>query len=569
MSSSNTYQADGDEATTNSYESAFLGWKSSRDHLHQAFQGFIKASQSLNDARVERLRYPVNPQVREMISDEIDQEALNLSTLRSGVDSAKVALLYSRNTSMALAPINNLPVEVLGFIFSLAQPYCVHDIVVQELPWSSTSQLVDIVSMVCAHWRKIALNTRELWSHIDLVINRDHALSNTLHYRAKLWLERVRDYPLHLHTHEFSNTSGDVNIDKLESCLSSCLSHAISVHMWSNSDTPFREHAFPWKLLGARNTDGSGSKIQEISIENHGRYAGSARLPPKYFSWKDCSCESVSVLHLRGVAVPWYNPICHKLTELRLENLDDVSPSLVEIAAVLIASPGLRSFALCETGLSEGERFDGDLVPHRISLDDLEVLNLDTLNYDSLDPILRLLAPGSRPLSMSITLEPGERFSKDVEEFFQRSNVTTLFANYTGYETWCPLPHSLRPTLEVLAIANCQLFLSEEEPDIISADTSSLTTHEPNVCPKLRTMHLLASSLDPELLGRIVATHLIEELWLSECSIREDEKGRKSHGHTGPMSIDEVADLMPENIRIVWISDEYASDPASRWACAE
>ncbi|KAG8796305.1 hypothetical protein FRC12_000720 [Ceratobasidium sp. 428] len=554
--------------TTDSYESALLNWKSARDRLHQAFQEFTEASQSLNDVRVERFRHPVNPQVRKAVSDEIDEEMLNLSIFRSRVDSVKAALSYSRNTSMALAAINKLPVEVLGTMFSLVQRYCVHDIIIEQLPQPSISQLADVISRVCTHWRKIALNTRELWSHIDLAVNGGHALFERLHDRAKLWLERARGCPHHLHMHEFDN-GGDINSYKIELLLGGNLSRVVSAHMWSNSNTPFREHAFLWELLGAKNTYGSDPEIRDISVVSQRKYAESIELPLEYVSWKDYLYERVSVLHLRGVAVPWHSPICHKLTKLQLENLDDFAPSPAQIATILAASPGLRWLTLCEMGLRMGKKSDSDLVPFPIPLNDLEVLNLHTLDDGCLGSVLRLLAPGLKPLRMSIAPESWDHFDgKDVGEFFQRSNVTTLFVNYSVFDSWGPLPLSLCASLEVLAIAYSDFFLSEEEPNIVFTDTSTSTPHKLNICPKLRTMHLLASSLNPELLARVVATHPIKELWLSECSVSGNERESESHGYTEPLNINEVVDLMHETVETVWVVDHHTSDPAYSWACA-
>ncbi|KAG8796302.1 hypothetical protein FRC12_000717 [Ceratobasidium sp. 428] len=334
----------------------------------------------------------------------------------------------------------------------------------------------------------------------------------------------------------------------------------------SNLDSSRQSHArvFPWELLGARNTCGPDPKIQELFIDNQSNYHDNINLPFDYISKKDYFYEPVSVLHLRGVAAPWRSSIYHKLTELRLEELGGVAPSPTQIEAVLAASPSLRSLALCTMGLV-WEKFNG-LVPCPIPLNDLEVLNLGTLQDGGLNYILRLIAPGPRPLSMSIAPETrGGRFHKIVEEFFERSNVTGLFVKHAGFEIWCPLPQPLRRSLEVLVVDNCRYFPDEEDPDIILTDTDIQTSHELNIRPKLRAMHVLATSLYPELLAKVLASYPIEELWLSECNIQTETWGRKSYGNTGPTSIEELADLMRETIQTVQVVDNYASDPASRW----
>ncbi|KAG8780650.1 hypothetical protein FRC12_022738 [Ceratobasidium sp. 428] len=556
MSTSSTHQAYDGETTTDSYENAFLNWKSAQDHLHRAFQGFIDASQSLNDARVERSRYQTNPQTRTTISNHIDDEILSLSSLQNYLDSAKATLLHSMSTSATLGPIHKLPAEILGYIFVLQQPCCVHRAIIQKPSEISKSQLIDTISMVCSNWRKVALNTRELWSHLDFATNVKHVLFNLLCDRARLWIERARGCSLHLHLHEF-NRSGKADHKVIEGLLRPHLPHVVSIHMWSNSNkTPFED--FPWELLGSK-LSGSNPVITEVSIEYESSKGGSIKLPSKYFSLKGGFYESVSVLHLRRAGIPWDNHICRGLTDLRLESLVIACPSLAQLAAILAASPGLSSLAL-GFGIGMILNFDGNPIP----LNNLEVLNIQGVMSGWLSPILRLLAPGPLPLSMSVSPRVGDR--KELNAFFERSNVTRLFVSGSLSAAWCPLPDSLRPSLQVLAIAYSQ-FLSNEEPNLISTYTS--TSHELKICPKLRSLHIVASSVKPELLVPVVVAHPdLEALWLTDCSIRDYKRSSKPKGYAGPKNMNEVADLMPEAIQsITRVASNYGHDPVRYWDC--
>ncbi|KAG9107835.1 hypothetical protein FRC07_008572, partial [Ceratobasidium sp. 392] len=539
----------------NSYANAFFFWVSARDYLRQAFQGFFDACRSLDNARVEQFAYRLNPHTRKVMSDQIDEEILFYASLRDSIDSVKDALLFNRSNCSALVPINRLPVEVLGNVFKLAQRYCVHDIIVQRPPQTYVPDFADSISMVCTNWRKVALNTRELWSHIDLATNIDHAYFDPLYNRARLWLERSRGYPLSIHMHEFRE-GDETDHEELETLLSWNLQYMTSVHIWSDSAYPFED--FPWELLGWR-IYGSQARIQEICIDSQNSLAGPVTLPHEHFGPLSFF-DSVSVLHLRGAAVPWDIQMCRNLTELRLEGLSEATPSLIQLASILRASPRLRSLAICEMGLQLDQTFDDT----PIILPDLEVLNLSSLVPECLRSILPLLVPGPKPLRMSIALPSGERFEECVGAFFKRSNITALFVDYWYSTAWCPLPNSIRESLQVLGVTLCN-FLSEEDPHIISAGTSTPMSHESTICPKLRTLHLLSSSLSPKLLLSLITSHSIKEISLSECTIRSNYWESEAQGYSRPSNIQELAELIPETVQSIRVADSYDDDLASRW----
>ncbi|KAG8796304.1 hypothetical protein FRC12_000719 [Ceratobasidium sp. 428] len=546
------------QTTTNTYESALLNRRYTQDHLDQASQGFIEASQSPNDTQVGPSRYPMDPQMRTAISNHVDEKILSLSSLQATVESAKAPLWHSRGKSTTLAPIHKLPVEILGYIFTLVQPCCVHHKIIQKRSQISKSQLVDALSMVCSLWRKVALSTRELWSHLDFTINVKHVLFGLLYGRARLWIERARGCPLHLHPHEF-HRSGKADTKVIKGLLRPNLQHAASVHIWSNSDsTPFED--FTWELALMQKVC---PMIREVSIEYESKTTNFIRLPPRYFSSKDGFYDSVSVLHLHRAGVPRDSCICQKLTDLRLEGLGSACPSLAQLAAILAASPGLRSLALSRLDSETILDFYGNPIP----LNDLEVLNIGGLQEKWLSPVLRLLAPGPRPLSMSVTPWPED--CKVLEAFFERSNVTRLFFDHSCSPIWNPLPHYLRPSLQVLAIAHSLEFLTKEQPNIIS--TSADTLHGLNISSKLRSLHLVASSIKPELLIPAVSAHPLEALWLTDCSIQDHKRGPKPRkGYTGPKNMNEVVDLMPEVIQsITRVTHNYDDDPVCCWDCVD
>ncbi|KAG8681156.1 hypothetical protein FRC08_015812, partial [Ceratobasidium sp. 394] len=549
--------------TTNLYENAFSYWISMRHNLHQAFQEFFNACQLLDNAGQSRHR--VDAQTRQVMSHHLEEEISSLSSLQHSIQSAKGTLVRARNNSVALVPINMLPLEVLSDIFTLGQQHCVHNMVTQYHAQTAAFRLVDVLSRVCTNWRRVSLNIRELWSHIDLIMNTDHELFGALCGRAELWLKRARGCPLHIHLHELRGDGdtddgpsehGYTTHEDIKRILNQNLRHVVSVQLWSDTGYPFED--FPWELFDTRIYE-SQAPLHNFSIFNWSDRTGLIKIPDRRFA---CFSRPVSMLHLYGVAVPWGSRVCHGLTELCLEYLQpNVAPTLAQIANILTASPRLRLLTLVDVDINLNLPYHGDPIP----LYDLEALNFRWLGSGSLRYVLPLLAPGPRPLSMSVCCRDKDSFDKGVEAFFERSNVTTLFVAYLCRSTWYPLPRSLRMSLQVLAIIG-STFLSDEEPNIISTNTDNLMPHESTICPNLRELHLLCSVLRPDLLFPMVAVHSIEELWLSgPCQLHNTPSQSEPGDLTGPRTIQELTNLMSEVVQSVRQVDKYNDDPASRW----
>ncbi|KAG8698832.1 hypothetical protein FRC09_006997 [Ceratobasidium sp. 395] len=105
----------------------------------------------------------------------------------------RALLTTLRNKSTTLAPVNKLPQEILSYVFFLAKSHCVHD-----EDFGSHGPTI-----VCSHWRHVAMNTPNLWTHIDIGPGIPERL-------AQLLLERTKDYPIYVHAHEpDANPSGN------------------------------------------------------------------------------------------------------------------------------------------------------------------------------------------------------------------------------------------------------------------------------------------------------------------------------------------------------------------------
>ncbi|KAL5634725.1 hypothetical protein ACGC1H_002684 [Rhizoctonia solani] len=103
--------------------------------------------------------------------------------------------------------INTLPVELLAFIFRLAadEPTClINNRLFFELStgWIFSEQ-PEVLTLVCSHWRKIALGCPSLWSRIDL--SADKSILPQLLARAELHVERAGLWPLELHINDYDH----------------------------------------------------------------------------------------------------------------------------------------------------------------------------------------------------------------------------------------------------------------------------------------------------------------------------------------------------------------------------
>ncbi|KAH7325182.1 hypothetical protein B0J17DRAFT_682523 [Rhizoctonia solani] len=158
----------------------------------------------------------------------------------------------------------------------------------------------------------------------------------------------------------------------------------------------------------------------------------------------------ITVLQLSRSHIPWESKAYHGLTEFRVDIYDTIKLSV--LVAIFQCSPQLRLFELqCYEDLVHD---DSLLAP--IPLDNLEILVLVGVQDVWLGLILQLIAPGLKPLSLSISnpYEHDTQFScrEELQRFIARSNVTRFCAN--DFKTYSQIANvlSLLPTVQVLAL---------------------------------------------------------------------------------------------------------------------
>ncbi|KAG9093979.1 hypothetical protein FRC07_011391, partial [Ceratobasidium sp. 392] len=480
------------QPVSNLYKNALAYGASTEHYPHQASQEYSQIYQLQEATRVEEPDFQLAVPTLETIDEHLDQKLASLSLHQSSIES----VTCTTSNAALLAPINELPAEILGHILALAQRYYIHqlhfgDVIYRPRP---VSPLLHNFSRVCIKWRQLSLNLGELWSHIELVVTEDRRLYNRFYNRTKLSLERARGCPLHLYVYEMrDNYHFSSENEGFEGLLDEYLQQIASVQIWSESEYfPLKD--FPWRLFGTRPHEPRWL-MHKLLI---GCESCHTRDNPLFNKDMDHPIfDAVSVLHLRNVAVPWNARLCHNLTKLQLENSNEVAPTLAQLRVILAANPGLRSLTLRRMYYRGRKEWEPEDPSNPVPLKDLEVLNLRRLEPDSFGPVLSMLAPGSRPLSMSILFEDSLCFDKSIYAFFERSNVTELYLDYSSDKSvgwWRPLPYPLRASLQKLAIVESKLTATHVPNGVIEIESKFPTSYElPITYPKLHTLHLLRS----------------------------------------------------------------------------
>ncbi|KAG8780648.1 hypothetical protein FRC12_022736 [Ceratobasidium sp. 428] len=184
-----------------SYRSAtnlFDEWKAAHDHLTRATQSFFDACATLSQFIDESPAGSAREKSVEDVVIAVYGHRKTFSTTEKRVQESHAILRRIINTSITLAPINALPLEVLSHIFTLlvAPSVCVGEEYSYIDDFSNYSRIhrshpLIIIPSVCTHWRRLAIRTPSLWSHVDIGAHLRGIVEGTILPRARLWLEQA------------------------------------------------------------------------------------------------------------------------------------------------------------------------------------------------------------------------------------------------------------------------------------------------------------------------------------------------------------------------------------------
>ncbi|CAE6430867.1 unnamed protein product [Rhizoctonia solani] len=420
---------------------------------------------------------------------DIDTEITHFPSYEPKLRQAEATVRRIRNRLPQVTPISLLPPEILVHIFHLVANPCDIRVIDAEDSGSDTStssntsedwnadaggdlerrrhrtlQLdnfpthLDSLTHVCSYWRRVAINSPSLWTHVDFIPHK--SLHRELLARAETHIARAGQLPIELHVMDSNPLA--YSAATLRRFLSSIRHRVRSLNVAVTHN---------WRQF-------HGAVLNELFLNHASKPTALTKLTTsfpmaddetdEFVDWFDDTNDGfghLTVLHLHGLFPLWRSVAYHNLVDLRLSSPSDerwARISELALQAILEASPGLRvlHFAL---QITDRQRDDKSIIP--VHLNHLEVLSISTYRGREeilLRPghVLRLIAPGSKPLRLSIchSLEeddlngPGFSYSELVK-FFRRSNIAKFCTKYAYPQLDRLLCHA--SNLEDLALDSC------------------------------------------------------------------------------------------------------------------
>ncbi|KAG9122392.1 hypothetical protein FRC07_001268 [Ceratobasidium sp. 392] len=301
--------------TGTSVQSVLHTWKSARTLLADTIQSYLSACATLNAVCTRPTHTPLEHTVVEDALVAVASELSALASEAQALRDAHFGMSTLRRRSGRLTGINALPPEILSYIFKLSVTHCMRD-------------------------KALALNTPELWTHIDL--SPDAPTGRSLYDAAKLQFERAQDEPVHLHLYEPRQQYGtpDVEVRKLRDFLAPYASRITALDL----DTLDQSHKLIQSVLGACIQRGFLA-LQDLVV----------LVPDKTFIFRlhvrepvgkkarKHSNIAIKTLHLQNALFDWRSTIYHDLVDLRLQasGAARMDVTLLDLANVFAQSSGL------------------------------------------------------------------------------------------------------------------------------------------------------------------------------------------------------------------------------------
>ncbi|KAG8791151.1 hypothetical protein FRC12_010031 [Ceratobasidium sp. 428] len=362
--------------------------------LEKAASGFLGACATLKLVTVPSLATILGELEFEDNVDHIISSTQSATLVESRMRESCFILKKLLNLSARRIPINKLPIETLGYIFS---------IVAALSPCEPTSThrdyLLDI-PLVCTRWSQIATNTPSLWSHIDINLSRLSA--TTALGRARIWLERCHGVPIHLHLNGGIADIGPTYVLEIPAAINSYDGSLSSLAI-----TGDQHHSLAYALLDSALDSAKPSSLKTLVLYDVGMMY---------------SQEILSPLPL--------NLLCG----LTVLDLDDVSgpirPSVGDIAKILSSCCStLHTLRLRNMTASSGSLQSHPTIP----LPQLRFLEISCVYGGGMLPLLSKLAPGVLELEVRMDAEyiadDYDRPDPPGRRLLAHSNVVSLSIN--------------------------------------------------------------------------------------------------------------------------------------------
>lgn len=376
----------------------------------------------------------------------------------------------ARNRIPALVPINSLPCEILTRIFRLicdSESFCGEADHIESSERNGLPKYPDLLLSVCSHWRHILTTSHRVWSHIDLIPH--HSLSKQFLARAQTYVARACRAPLEIHIvdpdpHDPDRPDEDDDLLRfLASVAPQIRSLKLDIrHEIEDCHAMIFYNCFATAEPGTLkqlcisaypSNDLSPRAFLEGTETSKNAENLSVALPEQLLGdlWRP-----ITILHLSELYPYWTSQAYHGLVELRLTPFGTAAPPMTELqlARILKSSPRLRILHL-NINITESPLIDDTLVPVR--LDDLRTLNVSLMEHNELGILLRMLAPGSKSLDMTLALPIKARaldpnLKNEIRGFFARSKITRLRVERSDTCLWLTELLGLTPYIQALTM---------------------------------------------------------------------------------------------------------------------
>lgn len=472
------------------------------------------------------------------ISDLIPREIELIDSYEAKLKQVKSIVYRTRNIIPTISPINILPPDILIHIFSLvkdAQPCYFKD---SDTGVAFPLKYPEVLSHVCSHWRQIAIHSRALWSHIDLVSSQGHHLSKNIFDRAEVFVARADRTPLDVHIiGQTSDNTPDTDIGLTRFCESVATRtrslQLSAYHVFNNLHVSILQSIFANCTPGTLDQlvlSGNGHRRAYNLIEASTPLVPNSHvLDISHRRLEDCLLP-IRVLRLTGVYFHWTSQAYHGLVELRLLP-QRLKPFVTEsqLTGILNGSPKLRVLHL---GLEIIALLPRTVPRVPANLDDLEELNLCQMGCEQYGCMLQLISPGAKPLQLSMYF-PCARFpllfGDETTKFFARSNITDLSIQSSDNRS-LPLLELFRllhiPGLRTLSLTN---FYMDERHTFNTYDYEAPSTSGENIqslaISELSVLNFIRCLVDLDHLEKVVEILPIRILGIADCLVCSEEGG--------------------------------------------
>jgi hypothetical protein len=463
-------------------------WLNAQTYLEQAAETFFLASTALREAAA--LSSPAQKD-----RHIIDEMLLKMCAQNGSIEKAESQLAESRvirDSTLEMLinhiPINMLPPKIFDRIFDLAitPTSC-------SITRPPNDQSITIPS-VCRRWRQLALNNPSLWSHIDVDLRRyekSRPVGWRIHYvssgyvpnATRLWLERAKGAPLHIHIQK-ENYGVDATTSQIAEL--------------------FRPHAS--SISSLKISDIITENIVQVILDLCANHTVSG------FLTKLAIPDSLYINHPPLVHLTWPGNFLRELTSLQLNIHEATCPTMDQMVEMLVNSPLLRTLQLKGTFVPMS---DCSSLP-KVPLPCLQLLDLAGLENQSLLQLLPILSPGTLGLHIRLDTSCDPDIVAATDSFFSHSNVVSLCLLDTGKDNDIPITQyfSCLPYLR-------NLFLDLNVACVARLNSLTVSTEKAR-CPSLQRLFFAGADLDKPALDQIkniVHSHSLLEISLARCYI--------------------------------------------------